>query len=290
MILQKSTKYLFYILPIMANLGDAKDAIKGRTLNKTSISNLLIPLPPIEEQKRIVEKVEELFLEIESLEKYELQLNDLEKQFPIEIKNSIIEYFISGKFLNQNNQISKYLNNQSDSKELIKKDVITKDAYFDIPNNWLWIKLKDLGKMGMGQTLLKKDMIDKGEPIYSATIEHKPLGYIQSEENKLKLTYGDFVIPARGASIGHVKLINEMSVTCTQTTIYFKTNYKELSKYLYYCFLGLNNKIFIRTGSAQPQITVGVTEEQLIPIPPAEARDVIVSKLDKLFNSKLLKI
>jgi len=52
--------YLFRVLPFMSIYGDAKSAIKGNTLNKTSLNNLLIPLPPIEEQKRIVERIEEL--------------------------------------------------------------------------------------------------------------------------------------------------------------------------------------------------------------------------------------
>ena len=53
--------YLFYLLPLLANLGDSKDAIKGKTLNSNSLYNLLIPLPPLPEQKRIVAKIEELF-------------------------------------------------------------------------------------------------------------------------------------------------------------------------------------------------------------------------------------
>ncbi|CAM4265789.1 restriction endonuclease subunit S [Treponema peruense] len=52
--------YFFYSLPLLTKMGDFKDAIKGRTLNKDSIANLLIPLPPLAEQKRIVEKIEEL--------------------------------------------------------------------------------------------------------------------------------------------------------------------------------------------------------------------------------------
>ena len=59
--------YLSYILPIIANFGDSKDAIKGKTLNSTSIHNLLIPLPPLAEQKRIVEKIEQLMKEIDKL-------------------------------------------------------------------------------------------------------------------------------------------------------------------------------------------------------------------------------
>ena len=52
--------YLMYILPVVAKTGNIYSAIKGNTLNKTSISNLLIPFPPLAEQKRIVSKLDEL--------------------------------------------------------------------------------------------------------------------------------------------------------------------------------------------------------------------------------------
>ncbi|NLK67325.1 MAG: restriction endonuclease subunit S [Campylobacteraceae bacterium] len=52
--------YLFNLLPLVTQHGDTKKAIKGKTLNSTSINNLLIPLPPLAEQKRIVAKLEEL--------------------------------------------------------------------------------------------------------------------------------------------------------------------------------------------------------------------------------------
>lgn len=59
--------YLFYVLPLLANLGDSKDAIKGKTLNSTSLYNLFIPLPPLAEQQRIVAKIEELFEQIDKI-------------------------------------------------------------------------------------------------------------------------------------------------------------------------------------------------------------------------------
>lgn len=53
--------YLFYTLPLLANMGDSKNAIKGKTLNTKSLNNLLIPLPPLEKQRQIVIKIEELY-------------------------------------------------------------------------------------------------------------------------------------------------------------------------------------------------------------------------------------
>lgn len=52
--------YLFKVLPLITNYGETKNAIKGKTLNSKSINNLLLPLPPLGEQERIVEKIEEL--------------------------------------------------------------------------------------------------------------------------------------------------------------------------------------------------------------------------------------
>ena len=53
--------FLLKVLPIIANQGDSKDAIKGKTLNSKSLSNLFVPLPPFTEQQRIVAKIEKLF-------------------------------------------------------------------------------------------------------------------------------------------------------------------------------------------------------------------------------------
>ena len=52
--------YLFLILPFITKFGDSKTAIKGKTLNSNSLDNLLIPLPPLHEQKRIIEKFDQI--------------------------------------------------------------------------------------------------------------------------------------------------------------------------------------------------------------------------------------
>ena len=53
--------YLFYTLPFLSNMGDSKDAIKGKTLNSKSLKSLLIPLPPLREQRCIINRLEELY-------------------------------------------------------------------------------------------------------------------------------------------------------------------------------------------------------------------------------------
>lgn len=60
--------YLFYILPAQAQAGNSKAAIKGNTLNSESLAAILIPLPPLAEQHRIVAKVDELMALCDTLE------------------------------------------------------------------------------------------------------------------------------------------------------------------------------------------------------------------------------
>lgn len=70
--------YLFKILPLIAVKGDFKNAVKGKTLNATAISNLMIPLPPLAEQERIVARIEELMPLVEEYGKAEEQLRNAE--------------------------------------------------------------------------------------------------------------------------------------------------------------------------------------------------------------------
>lgn len=53
--------FLFYSLPLLSNMGESKDAIKGKTLNSRSLNRLLIPLPPLKDQERIVRRIVEIF-------------------------------------------------------------------------------------------------------------------------------------------------------------------------------------------------------------------------------------
>ena len=60
--------FLFKVLPARALAGNSKSAIKGNTLNSESIAALMIPLPPMTEQHRIVVKVDELMALCDQLE------------------------------------------------------------------------------------------------------------------------------------------------------------------------------------------------------------------------------
>ena len=65
---QIDSNFIYRFLPARALAGNSKSAIKGSTLNSESLAALLIPVPPLKEQKRIVAKVDELMALCDQLE------------------------------------------------------------------------------------------------------------------------------------------------------------------------------------------------------------------------------
>lgn len=145
-----------------AILSPAVQAIITNSKNSTNdnismntIKKFPIPLPPIEEQKRIVNKIKELFVEIDSYDNHYLALEALNKRFPKDLEKSILQYAIEGKLVEQDTSdepASELLKRISEQKEqmvkekIIKKEkalppIIEEEIPFDIPETWEWVRL-----------------------------------------------------------------------------------------------------------------------------------------------------
>lgn len=84
-----------------------RNKVKGTNINNIKpeyIENLIIPLPPIEEQKRIVNKLNQLMPLIEEYEEKENKLNELDKKFPERLKKSILKEAFDGKLIKSYNK------------------------------------------------------------------------------------------------------------------------------------------------------------------------------------------
>jgi len=166
--------FLLKTLKYFTNYGDSKDAMKGKTLNSKSISEMLISLPPLEEQQRIINRLNHLLPELEKIEKDESTLEVLQKAFPQQLKNSILQAAIQGKLTQQ-------LPEDGDARDLLKQiqqkkvslvkagklkkenplPPISEDEIpFDIPENWVWVRFGNIVNYRMGKTP------PRGEPIY----------------------------------------------------------------------------------------------------------------------------
>ena len=152
--------YLKYILPFSAKNGRIYGAIKGNTLNKESIAELLIPLPPLAEQKRIIERVEQAFSVLDTIDALQAQYaNNLTV-----LKSKIIDAAIQGKLTEQLPEDGAaedlYQHIQAEKLALIKAgkikkekplpEIIVDEIPFEIPVNWKWIRFSDLYSLSNG--------------------------------------------------------------------------------------------------------------------------------------------
>ena len=149
----------------------------------------------------------------------------------------------------------------------------------EIPNHWNISRYRYFYFSNMGVTLLKEDVKEDGiYPVYSATETDVLFGYV--DEASVILNEGDIVIPARGNSIGHIKVVTSPS-TSTQTTIYSKKISQNIeTNFVKYFLQGLREHLFQFDRTAIPQITVNQVKNNPLVIPPPQEQTAIASFLD----------
>ena len=178
-----TTMFLFATLPLLSQSGDTKSAIKGNTLNSDSLDALLIPLPPIMEQKRIFDKLHELTTPLLDYGAAEQKVTELNVNFPEALKKSILQEAVQGKLVPQDpsDEPAEALLERirAEKQRLIKEGKIKKDKHesvifrrdnshyekrgseelcideeipFEIPDNWAWARLLSFGVFSSGKT------------------------------------------------------------------------------------------------------------------------------------------
>ena len=159
--------YIFFLYKGAGLIGGKGIGIQG--LSSNAIDKLLLPVPSLSEQHRIVSKIEELLPHIEKYGKAEEHLNALNTTFPDALKKSILQEAVQGKLVPQNpddEPASVLLERiRAEKQALIKAGKIKKDKHesvivtrdkvpyeiidgkesciadevpFEIPDNWCW--------------------------------------------------------------------------------------------------------------------------------------------------------
>ncbi len=132
--------------------------VKMPRVGTETMVNLLIPLPPLAEQKRIVGKIEELLPLIDRYEKAWGRLEEFNRRFPADMQKSLLQMAIQGKLVEQRPEEGTgeelYRQIQAEKQRLIKEgkikkekplpDIAEDEVPFEIPESWKWIRLKDL--------------------------------------------------------------------------------------------------------------------------------------------------
>ena len=181
--------YIKIFLESFVNIlkSSAKSMIPGIT--RDNVLSILFPLPPIEEQKRIVEKINLLMPLINEYDELEKSITKLNKEFPDNIKKSILQYAIEGKLTEQSQEdepVEELLKRIKEEREKlikegkIKKDKTTSEIYkkdgsyyervfegdnivkdvciddelpFEIPDSWCWCNVSDIANIYTGNSI-----------------------------------------------------------------------------------------------------------------------------------------
>lgn len=309
--------FLYYLLSSSMVFNQFCNRVAGavvNNLNSDKAALTLVPLPPLAEQHRIVAKIEELLHLVEKYGKAYNKLEVLNKNFPAEIKKSILQYAIQGKLVEQRPEEGTaeelYKQIQTEKAELIKQGKIKKEKPlatisqdeipFDIPETWKWTKIDDLFLVKSSKRVFEKDYVTSGIPFYRS----KEIGELYRSEsiktelyitedhyNELKEKYGipqkgDILITSVG-SIGNTWICDNRKFYYKDGNIIQICNNPNISSSFVEFFLHSSffNKQIITTvaGTAYFALTIIKLKNIIFPLPPLAEQHRIVAKIEELF-------
>ena len=235
--------------------------------------NLLIPLPPLSEQHRIVAKIEELLPYIERYDEAEQKLTTLNAEFPDKLKKSILQMAVQGKLVPQNSTdepASVLLAKIRAEKEvLIKQGKIKRDKNesviyrrdneyyekqngietciseqipFEIPEGWEWCRLGSIFSHNTGKALNSSNNTGIKRPYITTSNLYwnrfdlskvKEMYFSENEVDKCTISYGDLLV-CEGGDIGRAAIWNYDYPMCIQNHIHRLRYYVPLCTYFYY--------------------------------------------------------
>ena len=270
---------------------------------------MIIPIPPLEEQKRIVTKVDELFKLIDELDKNK---QDLLKNIT-NTRNKVLQLAIQGKLVKQfeeDEPASVLLDRIKKEKEQLVKDKVIKkekalpevgedEKLFDLPRGWEWCRLQNLAmKITDGSHNPPRGEVDKTEyfmlssqNINKNTIVNLEKSRYLSEENynlenkRTQINIGDMLLTIVG-TIGRSCIYNLLQkITLQRSVAVIDTKYCNV--YLKYLFDSPQIQKYFNenaSGTAQRGIYLNRLKQVAIPLPPLDEQKRIVSKVDLIMN------
>lgn len=265
-------------------------------LNKNLFKELFVPVPPLEEQQRIVEKIEFLTPCINQYEKVENELFELDSTIKEKLKKSILQYAIQGKLVKQdpNDEPASVLLERikSEKEQLIKEGKIKRDKnesviyqgddknYYE-NKNIVFLYLKDLCSIikagGDKPYDTKKEYITNSIPVIANGIENNGIVGYSFEKNK---SFIDCITLSARGTIGFPTIRNYCFIPIVRLIVL--KPYKSID--LKYLCLALESKIIKGVGTSIKQLTIPMLENLVIEMPSIDYQRKVVSKIQKINN------
>lgn len=304
-----NNKYLYYVTQSAFFKEQLKRQLVGIQPNfgYAHYSRIEFPLPPLAEQKRIVEKIEELMPLVDEYEKNWQKLEDLNKKFPEDMKKSLLQEAIRGKLVDQKPEEGSgedlYKLIQEEKEKLIKEGKIKKqkalpeiteeEIPFDIPESWKWVRINDCIDVRDGTHDTPK-YVEEGYPLVTSKnlkngdIDFSNCKFISKEDHlkiseRSRVDVNDILFAMIG-SIGNpvkVQVSNEFSI---KNMALFKSirNYFNMDYLYWFLYSSQYDMKKIAYGAVQSFVSLKFLREYLLPLPPLGEQKRIVEKLEEL--------
>ena len=307
-------KYLFYVLKnYQSYLETQGEGSTNQTeLKPAVIMNLLVPLPPFAEQKRIVSKIEELLPLVDRYAAAYEKLEQFNAKFPEDMKKSVLQYAIQGKLVEQRAEEGTgeelYQQIQAEKQRLIKDGKIKKEKPlpeiaedeipFDIPGNWKWVRLGSVVSVYGGKRIPvgRKLTIEDTGYAYIRVSDMKD-GYVSTENlqfvpqdiypsiSRYIIGKEDVFITVAG-TIGRVGKIPPELDGANLTENADRLVFSQLDQtWLIKCLQSSvvqSQIIDATTKVGQPKLAIVRIQNMMIPLPPLAEQKRIVAKLEEI--------
>ena len=323
-----SLQYVVYLMQLMQEQMK-KEASGGvqAFIPLNYIRNFLIPIPSEAEQARIVDRIKTLEPFIEDYDKANTELTKLNAIFPEQIKKSILQHAIQGKLVPQDPKdepASVLLEKiKAEKQKLIKASKIKKDKQesyiykrdnrhyekigdkevditdeipFEIPDNWVWVRLGNVVNYGETPTVSYPQCQDKNMWILDLEDIEKDTSKLLSRYrikdkkfNSTKKTFckGNVLYCKLRPYLNKVMVADEDGI-CTSEIIPLQIYYGIVPEYLKECLKSPYFYQYVNSltyGIKMPRLGTTDGKRSLIPLPPIQEQQRIVKKIEQLFKT-----
>lgn len=310
-------RYLFFYLmsPTFDNYANASENARGATypaINDDRLYRVIVPVPPLEEQHRIVAKIEEILPYIDQYDKAYTKLEIFNKKFPEDMKKSILQMAMRGKLVEQRpgegTADELYEQIVAEKAQLIKAgkikkekplpDITEDEIPFEIPSSWKWVRLGTIVSVYGGKRIPAGTRLSENDTghkyirvadMKDETVSLDDIKYITDEiYEKIKqyfITSDDIYITVAG-TIGRVGVVPRELNNANLTENADKLVFRRLDK-MYLCRM-LNSEVVqhqIReatTQVGQPKLAITRIQKLIVPLPPLKEQKRIVAKIEEL--------
>ena len=313
--------YLYYVLSSAFAHKQFCDKVAGavvQNLNSDKVADSIVPLPPLAEQKRIVEKIEELLPKVEEYGKAQESLDKLNEELPERLKKSILQEAITGRLVPQepNDEPASVLLDRirAEKKRLVKEGKLKKkdleetpisedEIPFIAPKGWVWKRLSDIALDSadgpFGSNLKREHYTNEKEVRIIQLSNIGENGWVDANTKYTTFEHlkeiarseafaGDIII-AKMMPAGRAIICpsNDTKYVLSSDAVRFDF-YKEIDRrYLYFA---INSKVFLNQvysevqGITRVRTSLSKLRTYFLPIPPLAEQKRIVEKIEQLFG------